>query len=90
MLRGSRSGTIPQICPPAHAVAKAELSERWRRGESLKAIGRAFDNPSRQCREYLARYNFSEMSRGSQNLRGERITPHMLPSWHSESTRLPA
>ena len=45
MLRGSRSGTIPQICPPAHAVAKAELWERWRRGESLKAIGRAFGNP---------------------------------------------
>ena len=28
------------------AVAKAELWERWRRGESLKAIGRAFGKPS--------------------------------------------
>jgi hypothetical protein len=27
------------------AVAKAELWERWRRGESLKAIGRAFGKP---------------------------------------------
>ena len=27
-------------------VAKAELWERWRRGESLKAIGRAFGKPS--------------------------------------------
>jgi hypothetical protein len=30
----------------ATAVAKAELWERWRRGESLKAIGRAFGKPS--------------------------------------------
>jgi hypothetical protein len=28
------------------AVAKAELLERWRRGESLKAIGRASGKPS--------------------------------------------
>jgi hypothetical protein len=28
------------------AVAKAELWERWRRGESPKAIGRAFGKPS--------------------------------------------
>ena len=28
------------------AVAKAELWERWRRGELLKAIGRAFGKPS--------------------------------------------
>jgi transposase, IS30 family len=28
------------------AVAKAELWERWRRGESLKAIGRAIGKPS--------------------------------------------
>jgi IS30 family transposase len=28
------------------AVAKAELWDRWQRGESLKAIGRAFDKPS--------------------------------------------
>jgi hypothetical protein len=28
------------------AVAKADLWERWRRGESLKAIGRAFGKPS--------------------------------------------
>ena len=28
------------------AVAKEELWDRWRRGESLKAIGRAFGNPS--------------------------------------------
>ena len=28
------------------AAAKAELWDRWRRGESLKAIGRAFDKPS--------------------------------------------
>ena len=27
-------------------MAKAELWERWRRGESLKAIGRAFGKPS--------------------------------------------
>ena len=28
------------------AAAKAELWDRWQRGESLKAIGRAFDKPS--------------------------------------------
>ena len=28
------------------AAAKAELWERWRRGESLKAIGRTFGKPS--------------------------------------------
>ena len=28
------------------AVAKEELWDRWRRGESLKAIGRAFGKPS--------------------------------------------
>ena len=34
------------ICSRFDAVAKAELWERWRRGESLKAIGRAFGKPS--------------------------------------------
>ena len=29
-----------------NAVAKKELWDRWRRGESLKAIGRAFGKPS--------------------------------------------
>jgi hypothetical protein len=29
-----------------NAVAKAQLWDRWRRGESLKAIGRAFGKPS--------------------------------------------
>jgi hypothetical protein len=28
------------------AAEKTELSERWKRGESLKAIGRAFGKPS--------------------------------------------
>ena len=28
------------------AAVKAELWDRWQRGESLKAIGRAFDKPS--------------------------------------------
>ena len=28
------------------AAEKAELWDRWQRGESLKAIGRAFDKPS--------------------------------------------
>src|ERR1700733_13103102 len=28
------------------AAAKAELWDRWQRGESLRAIGRAFDKPS--------------------------------------------
>jgi hypothetical protein len=27
------------------AAEKTELWDRWQRGESLKAIGRAFDNP---------------------------------------------
>ena len=29
-----------------NAVEKEELWDRWRRGESLKAIGRAFGKPS--------------------------------------------
>jgi hypothetical protein len=29
------------------AAEKTELWDRWQRGESLKAIGRAFGNPSR-------------------------------------------
>ncbi len=33
-------------CRGFGAAAKAELWDRWQRGESLKAIGRAFDKPS--------------------------------------------
>src|SRR5476649_491626 len=36
----------PSKCRGFNAAAKAELWDRWQRGESLKAIGRAFDKPS--------------------------------------------
>ena len=38
------------------AAAKAELWARWQRGESLKAIGRAFDKPSSSIYFQLARH----------------------------------
>ena len=37
------------------SAAKAELWDRWQRGESLKAIGRAFDKPSSSIYFQLAR-----------------------------------
>ena len=39
-----------------NAVAKAELWDRWRRGESLKAIGRAFGKPSSSIYFQVAPY----------------------------------
>jgi hypothetical protein len=35
-----------RFCRGFSAAEKTELWERWRRGESLKAIGRAFGKPS--------------------------------------------
>src|ERR1700677_25802 len=38
------------------AVEKTELWDRWQRGESLKAIGRAFEKPSSSIYFQLAPY----------------------------------
>jgi hypothetical protein len=52
------------------AVAKAELWERWRRGESLKAIGRAFGKPSSSIYFRWRRMGGFVLRRGS------------VPGWH--------
>ena len=52
------------------AVAKAELWERWRRGESLKAIGRAFGKPSSSIYFQVAPHGGFVLRRGG------------VPDWH--------
>jgi hypothetical protein len=40
--------------PKYTAAQKAEMWDRWQRGESLNAIGRAFDRPSSSIFGHLA------------------------------------
>ena len=63
------------------AVAKAELWERWRRGESLKAIGRAFGKPSSSIYFQVSPYG------GIRPARRRRSRLALTPSEREEISR---
>ena len=57
------------------AAEKAELWDRWQRGESLKAIGRAFDKPSLSIYFQLAPHGGFGLRHGAGAAQGRYPAP---------------
>src|SRR5260370_11380675 len=70
------------------AAEKTELWDRWKRGESLKAIGRAFGKPSSSIYFLVAPHGIRPAQRRRSRLAQSCRAASMAPSRQARTPRL--